>query len=173
MRRALDTGLALLLAGGLALAGAPASAAPPAKAGPPAKTAGVPAAAASRKPGLESDHHRGPARVHFIAVSHNGRERRGRHFTAARVRTLKIEVEWRTLVGAHTQQLELITPDGSIYQRFTAPVESVTGRAWVETQVPVAGSWITQHSLEGDWKVHVYLDEAVTPVTTATFTLAK
>ena len=104
---------------------------------------------------------------------HNGRERRGQHFTAARVRILTIQVDWRTLVGAHTQQLELITPAGSVYQRFTVPVESVTGRAWVETQVPVAGSWITQHSLEGRWEVRVYLDEAVTPVTSATFTLTK
>jgi len=149
MRRALDTGLVLLLAGGLALAGATA------------------AFAGSAKAGVAS------ARVDFVGVRQDGREQRGQHFTAARVRILKIDVEWRTLVGAHTQQLELITPGGSVYQRFTAPVESATGRATVETQVPVAGTWITEFSLEGRWAVNVYLDDAVTPIATATFTLAK
>ena len=149
MRRALDTGLVLLLAGWLALAWAPV------------------AFAGSRGVGPAS------ARVDFVGVRDDGREQRGQHFTAARVRILKIDVEWRTLVGAHTQQLELITPGGSIYQRFTSAVESVTGRATVETQVPVAGTWITEFSLAGDWTVNVYLDEAVTPVATASFTLAK
>ena len=156
MRRALDTGLVLLLAGGLALAGAPVALAGPA-----------------RETRLESDHHRGSARVHFIAVTHDGRERRGQHFTAARVRILKIDVEWLTLVGAHTQRLDLITPDGSVYQRFTAHVESVTGRATVETLLPVAGTWITEFSLEGQWTVNVYLDNAGTPVATASFTLSN
>ena len=39
--------------------------------------------------------------------------------------------------------------------------------------MPVAGSWIMQHSLKGQWEVKVYLDEAVTPIATATFTLSK
>ena len=149
MRRALDTGLVLLLAGWLALPGTPAAFAESRGAGP------------------------APARVDFVGVRYDGREQRGQHFTAARVRILKIDVEWRTLVGAHTQQLELITPGGSIYQRFTSAVESVTGRARVETQIPVAGTWITEFSLEGTWTVNVYLDESVTPVATASFTLAK
>ena len=166
MRRALDIGLVLLLAGGLALAGVPAAFA----AGPKPPTPPTPPSRGAR---LESRHHGASAEVTFVALMQNGRERRGSHFTADRVRVLKIEVEWLTLVGAHTQQLELITPDGSVYQRFTAQVESVTGRATVATRLPVAGSWITQHSLEGDWTVKVYLDEAVTPVTTATFTLAN
>ena len=167
MSRALDIGLVLVLAGGLALGGAPAAlAAPPA----PLKPAPAPP---SGKAGRESDHHRASAEVTFVALTQKGSEQRGEHFRAAQVRILKIDVKWLTLVGAHTQQLELITPDGSVYQRFATHVESVTGRATVETQVPVAGSWITQFSLEGLWKAKVYLDEAVTPVATATFTLAK
>lgn len=151
MRRALDSGLVLLLAGWLALAGAPA------------------AFAASSKTEVKSE----SAKVSFVALTQAGRERRGSHFRAAEVRVLTIEVDWRTLVGTHTQRLELITPDGSVYQRFTAHVESVTGTATVETRVPVAGTWITQYSLDGQWKVNVYLDDAVTPVTTDTFTLTK
>ena len=145
----------VLLAGWLTLAGAPA------------------AFADSRGAGLASDHHRGPARVHFVAHMHDGRARRGQHFTASRVRILKIDVEWRTLVGAHTQRLDVLMPDGSVYQRFTSEVRSADGRATVEAQVPVAGTWITEFSLEGTWEVNVYLDNAVTPVATASFTLAK
>jgi len=100
MRRALDTGLVLLLAGGLALAGATA------------------AFAGSAKASVAS------ARVDFVGVRQDGREQRGQHFTAARVRILKIDVEWRTLVGAHIQRIELIMPDGSVYQRFTSEVRS-------------------------------------------------
>lgn len=163
MRRALDTGLVLLLAGGLALAGAPA-----AFAGSP-----KPPAPASRRAGLESEHPRGGARVHFVAVAHNGREHRGQHFTAARVRFLTIRVEWPRLAGSHTQRLDLIAPDGAVYQRFTSPVETVEGRATVETRLPVAGTWITEFSLEGRWTVNVYRDSADTPSATATFTLSK
>lgn len=166
MSRALHLGLALLLGGWLALAGAPATLA----AGPKLPTPPPPPSRGAR---LEPGHHRAPAEVTVVALTHRGHERTGNHFRADRVRSLKIVVEWRTLVGAHTQQLELITPAGSIYQRVTGPVASATGRARVETQVPVAGSWIARHSLEGQWEVKVYLDEAVTPLATATFTLAK
>jgi hypothetical protein len=55
----------------------------------------------------------------------------------------------------------LITPDGSIYQRFTSDVESVDGRAIVEMRLPVAGTCITEFFLEGQWTVNVYLDGAV------------
>ena len=157
MRRELDTGFVLLLflAGWLALVGAPA------------------AFAESRGAGLKSNSNRPPAQVSFVALTQKGHEQRGDHFTAAQVRVLKIDVKWLTLVGAHMQRLELITPDGSVYQRFTDAVESVVGHTTVETLVPVAGSWITQYSLEGTWKVNVYLDDAVKPLATSTFTLTK
>ena len=146
--------LSLVLAGLLLLAGA--------------------APASAERPGhVERDHHgRGPARVSFTAVTARG-EHRGQHFRADRVRVLVITVDWRTLVGVHTQQLELVAPDGAVYQRFSAPVESVSGHAAVETRVPVAGTWITQYSLLGKWHVRVYLDEGVAPVTVAAVTLAK
>ena len=157
MRRKLDTGLvlSLFLVGWCALVGAPV------------------AFAESRGAGLKSNSNRPPAQVSFVALTQNGHERRGNHFPADQVRVLKIDVEWLTLAGAHTQRLDLITPDGAVYQRFTAAVEGVVGHATVETLVPVAGSWITQYSLEGTWKVNVYLDDAIKPLATATFTLVK
>ena len=113
------------------------------------------------------------ARVQFTGVTQSGQEQHGQHFAAAGLRSLLINVQWRTLVGAHTQRLELITPDGSVYQTLTTPVESVTGTAVAETRLPVSGTWITEYSLHGHWKVNVYLDDAVRPVTTADFTLAE
>jgi len=113
------------------------------------------------------------ASVELIGVNHHGRERNGQRFDTDRLRSLMIEVHWKTLVGAHTQRLELITPDGSVYQNLTGPVESVTGTAVVETRLPVAGTWITEYDLHGRWTVNVYLDDAVKPITGAGFTLAK
>jgi len=121
----------------------------------------------------EREHAHGPARVRFAALTHDGKARHGTHFSVARVRDLVIVVDWRTLVGPHTQRLDVLAPDGAVYQRFTAPVESVDGRARVETRLPVGGTWITERSLLGRWRVRVYLDDATTPVAVAGVVLAR
>jgi hypothetical protein len=126
----------------------------------------APALAVTRK-GRES------ARVELIGVNHHGREHNGQRFDADRLRSLLIQIHWKTLVGAHTQRVELITPDGSVYQNLTAPVESATGTAVVETRLPVAGTWITEYDMHGRWTVNVYLDDAVRPTTSAPFTFVK
>lgn len=138
----------LLLAGVLAL-----QSAAPALAGPAAR--------------------RESASIDLIGVNHHGRERNGQHFDADHLRSLLIQVQWKTLVGVHTQRLELITPDGSVYQNLTAPVSSATGTAVVETRLPVAGTWITEYDLHGRWTVNVYLDDAVNATASAIFTFAK
>ena len=113
------------------------------------------------------------ASVELVGVNQHGRERSGVRFDTDRVRVLLIQVSWKTLVGEHTQRVELITPDGSVYQNLTAPVASVTGTAFVETRLPVTGTWITEYDLHGKWTVNVYLDDAVKPVTSERFTLVK
>jgi len=123
--------------------------------------------------GQQPQQRRESASVELIGVNHHGRERRAQRFDTDRLRSLVIQVGWRTLVGMHTQRLELITPDGSVYQTLTQPVASVTGTAVVETYLPVAGTWITEYGLHGRWTVNVYLDDAVKPVTSAEFTFAK
>lgn len=155
--RALTIG-SLLLAGLLLIAGVM-----PALAGPAHRAA--PAVTRHERRGTSVD-------VELVGVTHSGRERSGHHFATDRLRSLLIQVHWKTLVGAHTQRLELITPDGSIYQTLTTSVESARGTAIVETVLPVSGTWITECSLHGRWHVNVYLDDAVTPVATARFTLA-
>ena len=140
----------LLLAGGLVLTGA--------------------ASGFADKPGARPD--REPARITLVGINKKGHERRGQHFSPARLNTLVVVVDWRTLVGAHVQRLELITPAGSLYQRFTSNVQSAHGRTSVETPVPVAGTWITEYQLFGEWTVNVYLDGGTTPVASTNFTLA-
>lgn len=151
MRRALTALPLLLLAGLLALHGA----AP---------------AFAERTGGA---HHRSPARVTVIGVSTKGQEHRGQHFAVDRLSSLVIRVHWKTLVGQQSQRLELITPDGAVYQRFTADVGDVNGEATVDTRVPVVGSWIAQYHLVGTWKVRVYLGESTAPSAAASFTLTQ
>lgn len=113
------------------------------------------------------------ASVELIGVNHHGREHQGPRFNADRMRSLLIQIHWKTIVGQHTQRIELITPDGSVYQNLTAPVESVTGTAVVETRLPVAGTWITEYDLHGRWTVNVYLDDAVKPITSAPLVFVK
>lgn len=165
MRPLAKRALLLLLAGGLTLTGAANGFADK----PGAKPAGKPGHPGGRETVV---HHRGPALITLVGVNDKGQERRGQHFSPARLNTLVVVVGWRTLVGAHVQRLELVTPDGSLYQRFSSDVESADGRAHVETPVPVAGTWITEYQLYGTWTVNVYLDGNTTPVATTHFTLA-
>jgi hypothetical protein len=110
-----------------------------------------------------SSHHDDPPR---------GRAHQHRHFSPAHLSTLVVAVTWRTLAGAHAQRVELVTPDGSVYQRFTTDVTNVYGHARIETPVRVAGTWITEYQIFGHWTVNVYLDDHPTPVATAGFTLS-
>jgi hypothetical protein len=120
-----------------------------------------------------SGRHGSPAEVTVVGVTLKGHEQRGHHFAAHRLSSLVVRVHWKTLVGVHSQRLELIAPDGAVYQRLVAEVGDVHGQAFAETRVPVVGSWITQYGLFGEWHVKVYLDEATAPAATGKFTLAK
>ncbi len=40
------------------------------------------------------------------------------------------------------------------------------------TRLPLGGTWITQYSLYGTWRVEVYLDQARTPTVQRTLVLA-
>lgn len=174
MRRFAKSASLLLLAGGLVLAGAGSGFADR----PGAKPAGQPGAAETPdKRGHHGDRetavrHRGPARIQLVGIGKKGHERRGQHFSPARLSALVVVVNWRTLVGAHVQRLELVTPDGFVYQRFLSDIQSADGHASVETPVPVAGTWITEFQIFGQWTVNVYLDRDFTPVATTHFTLA-
>ena len=112
------------------------------------------------------------ARVSFKAIDTRGHARGGDRFSPDDLGTLVIAVSWQTLVGVHMQRVELVTPDGSLYQSFTTEVASYDGRALIETPVRVGGTWITEYQMFGDWTVNVYLDNDTTLVATGRFTLA-
>ena len=118
----------------------------------------------------------------------------GDHFAAKTLRDLLLRVEYQALApGAHTQRLQLYLPDGALYQQFTTALEAggggkpaaeahpahaprapgaQPGTEQVVTRLPVGGTWITQYSLYGTWRVEVYLDQARTPTVQRTFVLA-
>jgi hypothetical protein len=128
---------------------------------------------------------RGAVRIHLVGLLHTGTEHPGRAFSARTLRDLLLVVEYRALpAGAHTQRLKLYAPDGALYQQFTtafavtgdpARGQSRRGAGWlpVETRLPVGGTWITEHSLYGAWRLEVYLDAALQPTESHTFTLTK
>ena len=128
--------------------------------------------------GLEA----GQARLDFQGLRQNMRLVGGEHFSAASLRHLVIVVHYRDLrPGRHTQRLELYAPSGALYQVLASEVTLAGGRgqgrgasqAWerVETVLPVSGTWITEHSLFGAWRVEVWVDQEPAPLATGVFVL--
>jgi hypothetical protein len=102
------------------------------------------------------------ADVEFIGMLGNGRERHGEQFPGGQLNDLKVLVQWQNLFGRHQQRLDIIAPDGSLYQSLPSPL---TARAPVETLLPVKGTWITHYGLYGAWCIEVFLDQEDKPVT--------
>jgi len=118
--------------------------------------------------------------IEFIGVSFGGAAMPRDDFSVGVLRDLRIRVWWNVPGPGHVQKMELIAPDGSTYQQFAAVIEdssrgrsSRRGGALVETVLPVAGTWITEHTLLGTWGVNVYLDNAPTPAATAPFLINR
>jgi len=118
----------------------------------------------------------GPVRISFEGLLPTGKALAGgAHFSAKALRDLLIRVDYRALApGRHTQRLAFYAPDGALYQQFATAFEvgapahqapgGPSGSTQVETRLLVGGTWITQYSLYGTWRVEVYLDQARTPV---------
>jgi hypothetical protein len=109
--------------------------------------------------------------IDVVGVKDNGKRANGVHFR--HLNDLYILVTWNLPGGPNTQRLELFAPDGALYQRFSKEFTSPTSSTTTETWVPVSGTWITQHSLFGTWRVEVYLDADSTPVATTGFVLTE
>ena len=141
-------------------------------------------------PGLEANE----ARLHFVGLLHDKRLVRGEEFSAESLRDLLIVVEYRHLSGPHIQRIDLFSPDGALYQQLSTEFTLAGGRVpgegpkpakakgrgsdqrggWgeaVETRLQVGGTWITEHSLFGAWRVEVYLDSERMPITSRVFVL--
>jgi hypothetical protein len=112
------------------------------------------------------------ATVQFIGMGYDGTPMQRADFSVHALRDLRIRVSWDAPGPGHVQRLNLHAPTGDLYQRVVTGIDAAqAGLTVVETLLPVAGTWITQHSLLGAWAVEVYLDDATTPVTTAAFVI--
>ena len=102
--------------------------------------------------------------ISFEGLLHTGKSLAGGgDFSAAAVRDLLITVAYQNLaLGPHTQRLQLYAPDGALYQQFSTAFVVGGSVSQPETRLPVGGTWITQYSLYGTWRVEVYLDQART-----------
>jgi hypothetical protein len=108
-----------------------------------------------------------------VGVLLNGTERNADSFSGAQLGDLKILVQWHHLLQNHAQRLDLIAPDGSLYQSLSRPLTLANEGTDVETRVPVNGTWITRYGLYGTWCVAVFFDQAETPVTTARVAITR
>ncbi len=97
---------------------------------------------------------------------HNGSSLQADEFSTTSLRDLLISMSYSSVTGTHRQRLELYAPDGSLYQRLSGAVSPST-----QTLVPVGGTWITEHSLFGAWRVDVFVDRETTPIVSQAFTL--
>jgi hypothetical protein len=104
-------------------------------------------------------------------------------FSIDNLRSLYVCIVWTGVSGTHAAQLRFTSPDGNAYQTmtlaFVTPGASVTastlavdgheypvtpagwgraGETLLVASLPVAGTYITQHNLAGDWKVQISLD---------------
>jgi uncharacterized lipoprotein YajG len=86
-------------------------------------------------------------------------------FSLASIRDLNVNVDWQNVPGGtHTQQLAMVLPNGVVYQTISQGfgiAEGTVGSPTVSDAMPVAGTFITQRQLTGDWTVQISLDGAV------------
>src|SRR5712672_2436176 len=86
-------------------------------------------------------------------------------FSLGAMRDLAVNVDWQNVPGGtHTQQLTVMLPNGVIYQTIShgfGVAEGTAGSPTVSDAMPVAGTFLTQRQLTGDWTVQVSLDGAV------------
>jgi hypothetical protein len=113
------------------------------------------------------------AQVDFVGVLLNGQQRAGDSFSGAELDDLKILVEWKSLFQNHAQRVDLIAPDGSLYQSLSRIVTAADIGAPAETRVPVNGSWITRYGLYGSWCVEIFIDQDSAPVTSSRLVIAR
>ncbi|MHB8410448.1 MAG: hypothetical protein ACYDDI_00715 [Candidatus Acidiferrales bacterium] len=92
----------------------------------------------------------------------------GSTFPASSLRDLDIVVTWNNLPpGHHAQTLNIVHPGGGLYQSFRTTFltdKSSTGSHTTTNALPVAGTWIVQRSMLGQWKAQLILDGR--PITT-------
>jgi hypothetical protein len=111
------------------------------------------------------------ARLSFVGVARNGRARVGARFETADLREMRIVADWTGIEGAHLQRLELYSPDGSLYQRFTGTFSGSGRPVSVSSRLLVTGTSIVDSGLYGEWCAELFLDEDDAPIARRGFEL--
>jgi hypothetical protein len=111
------------------------------------------------------------ARMSFVGVLGNGRNRAGESFPGADLRELRVVVDWTEIERVHHQRVELTSPDGALYQRFASTITGTGHAVSVITRLPVTGSAITDSGLYGEWCAEVFLDDEDAPIARRRFFL--
>jgi hypothetical protein len=113
--------------------------------------------------------------------------RRDASFSAAEIVDLEFQVLFpREVTGMHQLNLKVYTPQGHLYQNISVPFDAGPFEVQEESQydrgsagdrrrrptkrysmiterLPVAGTYITNHSMYGRWSVEAYLDKSLKP----------
>jgi hypothetical protein len=86
-------------------------------------------------------------------------------FSVSTARDVKISIAWQNVpVGNHIQKLEVLVPTGGLYQQSTTAfaIPDDSGQPLVAMRsLPVAGTWIQQRQITGEWTLRVSLDGQV------------
>jgi hypothetical protein len=110
-------------------------------------------------------------RLSFVGIAASGSSRVGTEFPGGGLRELRIVAAWTDLEQAHYQRVEVFSPDGSLYQRFTGAF-TATGRPLSVThRLPVNGTSIVDAGLYGAWCVELFLDDEEAPIARRGFVL--
>jgi hypothetical protein len=121
--------------------------------------------------------------VYFGETEEDACQPGSKQFWLDELRSLHVCIVWEGLSGTYAAQLKFVTPDGNVYQTMTlafvtaaAPATVATlevegrhhdvkragwgnkGESLLVAPLPVAGTYITQHNLTGEWKVEISLD---------------
>jgi hypothetical protein len=81
-----------------------------------------------------------------------------------------ININWENLsAGNHTQMTEVLQPGGGLYQATQSSFvvsDASQSSLTMARSLPVAGAWISQRRMTGEWSVRVSLDgKAITTQT--------
>ena len=85
-------------------------------------------------------------------------------FQVGSTRDVMIKVSWEGLdEGSHVQTLEILMPGGGLYQSTQAALFAGAAPGTFQTTrvLPVAGTWIQQRNITGEWIVRASLDGQV------------
>ncbi len=87
------------------------------------------------------------------------------NFSLDSLRDLQVNADWKNMPGGtHTQEIAFLLPNGVVYQTLShgfGVAEGTFGAPTISDAMPVAGTYITQRELTGDWTVQISLDGAV------------